>query len=288
MRSTLGSNSLVRRHSCPCPPPPDTRTNTSQNFCYWSITQTILLENKTKQNNKTCFPGQLSLSVLPEVVQGSQLVSRASATRGRQCHGRERPAAPVGHQHQHPQLPARERFAEFGDGGGIIIYDFIILGAEGRGNFWISSSPWLTIYSQTKLRFPYERKKWSEGSKWKPFLLTLKSTELDYFNFSNARGWSITRGPGPKEVVEVQAPHKRFCLCQAGPLLRMARGEDGQVKGRTENPTRAADEKLFWQISPCISQPCSFAWIPGTEATSPMVFFGSFVASSLSSLNSFR
>ena len=115
------------------------------------------------------------------MVQGSQLVSRETATRGRQRHGRERPAAPVGHQHQHPQLPARERFAEFGDGGGVIIYDFIILGAEGRGTFWISSSTWLTVYSRTKLRFPCERKKWSEGQ-------TLKSTELDYFKFSDARG----------------------------------------------------------------------------------------------------
>lgn len=78
-----------------------------------------------RENNKTCFAGQLSLSVLREVVQGSQLVFWKTATRGRQRHGGEGPAAPSGHQHQHPQLPARERFAEFGagGGGGLIVYD---------------------------------------------------------------------------------------------------------------------------------------------------------------------
>jgi hypothetical protein len=77
---------------------------------------------------------------------------------------------------------------ELGYGGGIITYDPVILEAGVRGTFWISSSTWLTIYSQNKLRFHYERKKWSEGSKRKPFLLTLKNTELDYFSFSSTKG----------------------------------------------------------------------------------------------------
>ena len=122
------------------------------------------------------------------MVQGSQLVSPETATRGRQRHGGEGPAASVGHQHQHPQLPPRERFVELGYGGGIITYDPVMLEAGVRGTFWISSSTWLTIYSQNKLRFHYERKKWSEGSKRKPFLLTLKNTELDYFSFSSTKG----------------------------------------------------------------------------------------------------
>lgn len=68
---------------------------------------------------------------------------------------------------------------------------FSLLGDRKEGTFWISSSPWLTIYSWTKLGFYCERKKWSEGSKGKPFLLTLISTELDYFNFSNTRRLTV-------------------------------------------------------------------------------------------------
>ena len=65
----------------------------------------------------------------------------------------------------------------------------------------------------------------------------------------------------------------------------MARGEDGQMKERTDNSARAADDGLLWQIAPCISQSCSLAWVPGTEPTTPTGFFGSFVVFSLFSLS---
>lgn len=70
------------------------------------------------------------------MVQGSQLVSQETATRGRQRHGGgEGPAASVGHQHQHPPTSLHVKGSWVGDGGGIIAYEPVILEAGSGGHF---------------------------------------------------------------------------------------------------------------------------------------------------------
>lgn len=61
-----------------------------------------------------------------------------------------------------------------------------------------------------------------------------------------------------KRWAEIQAIHEGCSVCQLGPLLWMARGTDGRWGGE-QHPGRAADEKLTWHCSPCISQarPCA-------------------------------
>lgn len=69
------------------------------------------------------------------------------------------------------------------------------------------------------------------------------------------RGWLDSHGPKEGGWRSRQATHECSCLCQVGPTPWMARGKDGQIKGRTKNAGKAADEKRIWQTLPVFPSP---------------------------------